>query len=125
MNAEINLTNLIDIAFVLLIIFMITAPILQGGVDLKLPKGDVTPIESSDAIIVSLTAGHRIYIDKAEVTMDDLGAQMQRYVGKNKTISVRADRDVPYGEFARAVSIMNKIGLTNFGLMMEQEDTHK
>ncbi len=121
MNAEINLTNLIDIAFVLLIIFMITAPILQGGVDLELPKGEATPIEASDAVVVSLTTDGRIFIDKTVVTMEDLGEQMKRYAGSDQQISVRADKDVPSGELTRALAIMNKAGVTNFGLMMEQQ----
>ncbi len=120
-NAEINLTNLIDIAFVLLIIFMITAPILQGGVDVELPKGDATPVEASDAIVVSLATDGRIYIDKAEVTLDDLGQQLNRLAGPGKPVSVRADKNVPSGDLLRALAVMNKAGVTNFGLMMEQE----
>jgi biopolymer transport protein TolR len=120
-NAEINLTNLIDIAFVLLIIFMITAPILQGGVDLELPKGDATPIESSDAVIVSLTLDGKIHIDKAEVTMETLGEQIRRIAGTKKTVAIRADTNVPSGRLTRAIAIMNKAGITNVGLMMEQQ----
>jgi biopolymer transport protein ExbD/biopolymer transport protein TolR len=120
-NAEINLTNLIDIAFVLLIIFMITAPILQGGVVLELPKGETSPIESNDAVIVSMTTGGKIFIDKAEVSMNDLGEQMKRFVASNKTVSFRADRSVPYGDAARALSIMKKVGVTNLDLVLEQQ----
>jgi biopolymer transport protein TolR len=120
-NAEINLTNLIDIAFVLLIIFMITAPILQGGVELELPKGEATPVESSDAIVVSLTTDGRIFIDKAPVGLEELGVQLKRIAGADKPISVRADTNVPYGAVLRALAVMNKAGVTNFGLMMEQE----
>jgi biopolymer transport protein ExbD/biopolymer transport protein TolR len=119
-NAEINLTNLIDIAFVLLIIFMITAPILQGGVDLKLPKADTAPIESSDAVVVSLTVDGKIYIDKAVVTMAELGQQIQRYA--NRTVSIRADQDVPSGQLTKAIAIINKAGVTSVGLMAEPED---
>jgi biopolymer transport protein ExbD len=54
-DAEVRLTNLIDVAFVLLIIFMITAPILQGGVDVKLPEADAVPMESTDALVITIT----------------------------------------------------------------------
>ncbi|MEO5511610.1 MAG: biopolymer transporter ExbD [Longimicrobiales bacterium] len=120
-NAEINLTNLIDIAFVLLIIFMITAPMLQGGIDLTLPKGDVAPIESSEAVIVSINAGGEIFIDKAKVTMEDLGEQMKRYAGTKQSVAVRTDKDVPSGRFLQVMAIMNRAGVTNFGLVMEPE----
>lgn len=120
-NAEINLTNLIDIAFVLLIIFMITAPIMQGGVPVNLPKADATPIEATDPIIVSLTSDHRIFIDKAEVTMEELGAQMSRYADGKRPVSLRMDKVVPAEEFTRAMAIMNKAGITNFGIITDQE----
>jgi biopolymer transport protein ExbD len=55
-NAEISFTNLIDVAFVLLIIFMITAPIMQGGIELELPRADAAPLTQSEAVVVSVTA---------------------------------------------------------------------
>jgi biopolymer transport protein ExbD/biopolymer transport protein TolR len=120
-NAEINLTNLIDIAFVLLIIFMITAPMLQGGITLTLPKADVAPIESTDGVVVSIQADGKIFIDKAEVTLDDLGAQMKRYADAKQSVNFRADKDVPSGQSFRVMAVMAKAGVTNFGIAMEPE----
>jgi biopolymer transport protein ExbD len=122
-NAEINLTNLIDIAFVLLIIFMITAPIMQGGIELNLPKADATPIEASDPVVVSITGDHRIFIDKAEVTMQELGTQMARFADGKRAVSLRMDKVVPADDFVRAMAIMNKAGVTNFGIIADQDDS--
>ena len=122
-NAEINLTNLIDIAFVLLIIFMITAPaMMEGAVKLELPKADVAPMESSEQVNISLTLDGKIFIDKTEVTFEDLGAQMQRYVGGNKTIAIRADGGRPSRDLTRAIAIVNKAGITNVGIVADPED---
>src|SRR5688500_6046227 len=69
-TAEINMTNLIDVAFVLLIIFMITAPILQGGIELELPQANAAPLESGESVVVSITREGRIYIGETEVSTD-------------------------------------------------------
>src|SRR5688572_30987263 len=66
-NAEINLTNLIDVAFVLLIIFMITAPILQGGVEVQLPKAAAAPITSQEGVIVTVRPDGAIFIGDVRV----------------------------------------------------------
>jgi biopolymer transport protein ExbD len=123
-NAEINLTNLIDIAFVLLIIFMITAPIMQDGVPLKLPKADVAPVESSDQVTVSVTREGKIFVDKAEVSMADLSGVMQRYAREGKKVAFRADEDARWGDPVRIMAIMNKAGITDFGIIAEPEGGH-
>src|SRR5690606_21767542 len=67
LNADINITNLVDVAFVLLIIFIITAPILQGGVEVELPKADAAPITSPDAVIVSITKDEKLFVGDVPV----------------------------------------------------------
>ena len=60
MNADVNITSLVDVAFVLLIIFMITAPMMQGGVDVQLPKAEARPLQSKDAMVVSVSRDGKI-----------------------------------------------------------------
>jgi biopolymer transport protein ExbD len=67
-TADINMTNLIDVAFVLLIIFMITAPILQGGIELELPEADAAPMAAAETVVVSVAQDGRIYIGETEVS---------------------------------------------------------
>jgi biopolymer transport protein TolR len=118
-NAEINLTNLIDIAFVLLIIFMITAPILQGGVDVELPKGEAVPLESSDGVIVTIDKDGLIYIDKTRIAVEDLGVQMKRLTAAGKMVSIRGDTNGRYGPVARVLAILQQQGITDFNLVID------
>ena len=114
-NAEINLTNLIDVAFVLLIIFMITAPILQGGVDVALPEGDAAPMESTEATIVTVTRDGTIYIDKAAVPLAEFGEQIKRIAGDG-AVTVRGDRVVQLGVFLPVMAELQKVGITKVNL---------
>jgi biopolymer transport protein TolR len=124
-NAEINITNLVDVAFVLLIIFMITAPILQGGIELALPDAQAAPLTSGEGVIISMTRDGRIYIDQVEVTLDEFPAQYRAYVGERSAHNVflRADREVPWGRPIQLISIMEEIGVAEVSLITEPQAT--
>ena len=68
LSADINVTSLVDVAFVLLIIFMITAPIMQGGVEVELPKAEARPIAAKEGMVVSVNQGGAIFIDDTQIT---------------------------------------------------------
>ena len=120
-NAEINLTNLIDVAFVLLIIFMITAPILQGGVDVDLPEADAVPMESNEATIVTVTREGTIYIDKAAVPLSQFGEQIKRIAGDGG-VTVRGDKLVQLGAFMPVLAELQKVGITKINFPLEPID---
>jgi biopolymer transport protein TolR len=124
-NAEINITNLVDVAFVLLIIFMITAPILQGGIELALPDAQAAPLTSGEGVIVSMTRDGAIFIDQVEVTFDEFAAQYRAYVGERGAAAVflRADREVPWGRPIELISIMEQIGIAEVSLITEPQTT--
>src|SRR6187549_1411080 len=99
-GADITMTNLIDIAFVLLIIFMITAPILQGGIEVSLPKASSSPITSQDGVIVSITKPGTIYIGEVAVRSNsEFERVFPSYMNKQsrKYAYLKADADVPHG----------------------------
>jgi biopolymer transport protein ExbD/biopolymer transport protein TolR len=120
-DAEVRLVNLIDVAFVLLIIFMITAPILQGGVDVKLPEADAVPIESNDALIITVTAKGTIFFNKTETTLDELPALVRTYARGDKPIALKGDRDVAYQHVVRVLGRLRRAGITDVGLMVDPE----
>jgi biopolymer transport protein TolR len=114
-NAEINLTNLIDVAFVLLIIFMITAPILQGGIELQLPEADARPLDTAEAVTVSIARDGTYYVEKAKVgSLRELEAVLKTYTGddKDRPVTVSGDRRVEYGYVAAVLGLINRMGLT-------------
>jgi biopolymer transport protein TolR len=118
-NAEINFTNLIDVAFVLLIIFMITAPIMQGGIELDLPDAESSPLTVSETVVVSVARDGRVYIGEVSVSEDELRSTMPMYmVGRqaDEPIMVKGDDAVNYGAVLRVMGILNGLGYRNINL---------
>src|SRR5207245_11356441 len=100
LNADINVTSLVDVAFVLLIIFMITAPIMQGGVDVRLPRAEARPLEPKSGLVVTLDREGRIYMDQAPLSYEDFRATFPAFVRTTRPtgVSLRAAGPVPYAD---------------------------
>lgn len=124
LNAEINVTNLVDVALVLLIIFIITAPIMQGGVDVQLPRAQAAPLKVGDGVIVSLDRDGAIYLDEARVSMAEFSTVFGALVATKKPSGVylRADARVPYGDVVRVLAVVRGSGVKNVGLVAAEED---
>ena len=120
-NAEISITNLVDVAFVLLIIFMITAPILQGGIELQLPEADAQPLTKSDPVTVSVAKDGSVFVDKTAIaSMEELELVLSAFTGDaDKQVNVRADQGVPYGRVAVVLGVLMKLGFDDVGLPVE------
>ena len=123
-TADINVTSLVDVAFVLLIIFMITAPMMQGGVALELPKAEARPLAPKEGIIVSVDRGGRIFIDQTRVTYEEFRAAFRSVVAKRATSDVylRGDRKVAYGDVVRVLAAMRAAGVKNINMTTEDEE---
>jgi biopolymer transport protein TolR len=121
--ADINVTNLVDVVLVLLIIFMITAPMMQSGVDIKLPKSTESPRDVSTGIVVSITKDQQIYIDNYKIPKGQFEARLKtiKEVKKYRPIYIRADEKVPYGVVMDIMSQIKKMGIENVGLVTEPE----
>ena len=124
LNADINVTSLVDVAFVLLIIFMITAPMMQGGVEVRLPQAQARPLESRQGLVVTLDRRGRIYVDEARLSYADFRATFRALVARRRPSGVylRADRGVPYGDVVRALAVIRASGVQNVGLVTETEE---
>jgi biopolymer transport protein TolR len=124
LNADINVVSLIDVMLLLLIIFMITAPMMQGGVDITLPAAEAKPLESKDGLAVTVNQRGDVYIDNVRYSMREFGSVFGS-IAANRTqngVYLRADRSVPYGTVAQLLSIMRAKGVTNIGLVMDAEE---
>jgi biopolymer transport protein TolR len=121
--AEINVTNLVDVVLVLLIIFMITAPMIQSGVDIQLPKSSEAPRDVSTGIVVSITKDRAILIDNYKVPLADFEARLKtiREVKKYRPVYIRADERVPYGIVMEIMAKIKKLGIENVGLVTDPE----
>jgi biopolymer transport protein TolR len=106
-RAEINVTSLVDVAFTLLVIFIITAPVLQGGVDVNLPEGQVGSIEASDQhIIVSVRADGTVFLGETPVDVENISGVLGQLLRANQqdAVYVRADSAARYGIVFNIVS---------------------
>jgi len=124
LTADINVTSLVDVAFVLLIIFMITAPIMQGGVDVRLPRAAARPLEpKTGSLIVTLDRDGRIFIDQAPLGYEDFRATFGALVRTKRPSGVylRADGRVPYGSVVQVLAVIRASGVSDVGLVAEPE----
>jgi biopolymer transport protein ExbD/biopolymer transport protein TolR len=123
LNADINVTSLVDVAFVLLIIFMITAPIMQGGVDVRLPRADARPIEPKSGLVVTVDRGGRIFLDQSALSFEDFRATFPAFVRTRRPTGVylRADGRVPYATVVQVLAVIRGAGVGDVGLVAESE----
>ena len=120
-NAEINVTSLVDIAFTLLVIFIITAPILQGGIEVAIPRADVPPLTSEDQpFFVTVLQDGTIFMEETEVTLEELEAGLPQLMatGNVQRISIRGDSLAPYGPVLRVMATSVNSGV-NWSVVAE------
>jgi len=123
LNADINVTSLVDVAFVLLIIFMITAPIMQGGVDVRLPRAQARPIEPKTGLVVTVDRTGRIFLDQSGLSYEDFRATFPAFVRSRRPTGVylRADGRVAYATVVQVLAVIRAAGVNDVGLVAEPE----
>ena len=126
LNAEINVTPFVDVMLVLLIVFMITAPLLVRGEEVALPKTRSGPIktEPNDApLAITVKADGTIYVQNTEVSVDELGAKLAAIIGEGyeQQMYLRADEATPYGRIMEVTSEVREAGYTRLAFVTEQK----
>ncbi|HEY7634394.1 MAG TPA: ExbD/TolR family protein [Gemmatimonadales bacterium] len=123
-NADVNVTSLVDVMLVLLIIFMITAPMMQGGVDVELPRAEARPLSPKEGMVVSVNRDGRIYVDQTPVSYSDFRITFRSLVATRKPTGVylQADNRVTYGQVVRVLAIIRGAGISNVGLVAAEEE---
>ena len=124
LSADINVTSLVDVAFVLLIIFMLVAPIMQGGVDVDLPRAEARPLTAKEGMVVTVDRQGRIFVDETEVSYQDFRITFPSMVQIRNPdgIYLRADQNVPYGSVVRVLAVIRQAGVQNVGLVAAEEE---
>ena len=120
--AEINVTPLVDVMLVLLIIFMITAPMLQHELDVNLPVATGTPqVNAEDRVVLTVNKQGNIYLDQTAYTLDTLRPKLQALyqTRRNKDLFLRADADVPYGKVVQVMDEVKKAGILKLGMITQ------
>jgi biopolymer transport protein TolR len=120
---DINVTSLVDVMMVLLIIFMITAPMLRSSINVVLPKAQTQDTTSQEGIIVSITRDSFLYINGEKIPTDKFDTiLMKKYITYNqKTILIEADTEVAYGIVVKVMDRIKRLGINQVGLIVDSE----
>jgi len=118
--SEINMIPFIDVVLVLLIIFMITAPILQSGIEVDVPKTRTVRELVEQRIVVTVDKGQKVYIGNDPVNIHQLGSKLKSQLKKPQdTVYLRCDEAVPFGVFATVIDTLRQAGITNISIVTQ------
>src|SRR5262245_32183325 len=121
-NADINLINLVDLAFVLLIIFMITAPMLQAGIDIQLPKSEATPVTSDEGVMITVDPGGTIFLGRVPIqSLAELERTFPSYMKSSgkKEAYLRGDERVNYGRVLEVLGTLKRLNVAEVSLVVD------
>ena len=120
--SDINVTPLVDVILVLLIIFMVTAPMLQMGIDVNLPRVKAKTVDvGEEKLILTINSQEEIFINKYKTSLTDLKAKLESIFSSriDREIFMRADKEVPYGVVVLVMSEARKAGVDKLGMITE------
>jgi biopolymer transport protein ExbD/biopolymer transport protein TolR len=118
--SDINITPLVDVVLVLLVIFMITAPVLQSGIQVNVPRTKTVKQITQQRTVVTIDREQRVFLDDKPVNVNDLPALLQEKNGANpanRVIYLRSDERVPFGAFASVMDAVKQAGITNVSIV--------
>ncbi|MGA3328826.1 MAG: biopolymer transporter ExbD [Terriglobia bacterium] len=123
--SEINITPFVDVVLVLLIIFMLTAPILESGIEIDLPKTKTVKIVSEEKVVITIDKKQNIYVGNDPVNIHRLADTVlgQLKGAGDQPVFIRCDQNVSFGAFARVVDALKQTGLTNLNIVTEPLET--
>jgi len=119
--SDINITPFVDVVLVLLIIFMVTAPVLQSGIEVSVPKTKTVKPITEERVVITITKGQEVYIDNDHVRLDEVAGKLRQKFRDptGQSVYVRADENVAFGAFATVMSAVKQSGITNISIVTE------
>jgi biopolymer transport protein TolR len=122
--ADINVTPFVDVVLVLLIIFMLTAPILQSGIEVEVPKTRTVKEITEERLVISIDRKQRVYLGNDPININEIASALQQKVRdpERQSIFIRADQDVPFGAFATVMDAVKQSGITNVSIVTQPMD---
>jgi biopolymer transport protein TolR len=119
--ADINITPLVDVVLVLLIIFMVTAPILQSGIEVNVPKTRTVKEITEERVVITINKDQRVFLGNDAININQIAAQLRQKIRdpRNQFIFLRADANVPFGAFATVMDAVKQSGITNVSIVTQ------
>lgn len=123
--AEINITPLVDVVLVLLVIFMITAPVLQSGIEVAVPKTRTVKEITEQRLVLTIDRDQQVFLGDKPVNIHDLPQQLRSGATdpSKRVIYLRADERVPFGAFASLMDAVKQAGISNISIVTQPLDT--
>jgi len=124
--ADINITPLVDVVLVLLIIFMVTAPVLQSGIDVNVPKTRTVREITQERLVITIDKQQRVFLGNDAININEIGTKLREKIRdpRNQFIFVRADENVPFGAFATVMDAVKQAGINNVSIVTQPLEQH-
>jgi biopolymer transport protein ExbD/biopolymer transport protein TolR len=128
--ADINVTPLVDVVLVLLIIFMVTAPILQSGIEVAIPHTKTVKEITEERLVITIDRQQRVFLNNDPVNINQIGSQLHQKIRdpEGQAVFVRADENVPFGAFATVMDAVKQSGIANVSIVtqpLEKNDSRR
>ncbi len=125
--SEINVTPLVDVMLVLLIIFMVTAPMMQSGIQVRLPTAETRTTSSPDGEVITITRDRTIFIGEQKVPLDLLEPRLRNlFTGREKkVVFLKADEGIAYGVVIQVMDVIKKAGIDTVGMVVDAKKSRK
>jgi len=119
--SDINITPLVDVVLVLLVIFMVTAPVLQSGIDVNVPKTRTVKEITQERLVISIDKQQRVFLGNRPININEIASTLHQEIRdpRNQAIFVRADEDVPFGAFATVMDAVKQSGISNVSIVTQ------
>jgi biopolymer transport protein ExbD/biopolymer transport protein TolR len=125
--SQINVTPFVDVVLVLLIIFMITAPVLQSGIEVAVPKTRTVMEITEERLVISIDKQQRVYLGNDAININEIGPRLKKQMRdpERMQVYVRSDENVPFGAFATVMDAVKQAGITNVSIVTEPIQSKK
>ena len=122
--SEINITPLVDVVLVLLIIFMVTAPVLQSGIEVAVPKTRTVKEITEERLVITIDKSQRVFLGNDAININEIAAKLRQKIRdpQHQSVFLRADENVPFGAFATVMDSVKQSGITNVSIVTQPVD---
>lgn len=124
--SDINITPLVDVVLVLLIIFMVTAPVLQSGIEVAVPKTRTVKEITEERLVITIDKSQRVFLGNDPININEIAARLRQKIRdpQHQSVFLRADENVPFGAFATVMDSVKQSGITNVSIVTQPVDQH-